>query len=243
MENIIFCDKNTEFQESILKEFSNIRNKYKIKTLTGDISKIRDSNICYFSPANSFLFFNGGVDAVYWNIFRDLQKTAQNQIKKYNHKTVLGRYYLPIGSAMMISVKDDLNPKFKYNYVVACPTMFRPQDVRGTRNVYWAFLAGLEEVIRYNQSVSKGKQIKTLVVPGLGTGYGKMTFQESAQQIREAFQNISQAKTTKFLQDPTIYWDEPNVDEQPNYYENACHRASPGATSVAGEPFSAPLLN
>ncbi len=220
MEYIIFCDIHQEFEEAIQKEFANVSTPIKIKAVADDISKLRGSNICYFSPANSFLFFNGGVDAIYWNMFRQLQKIAQRQIKKYNHKTTLGRYYLPIGSAMMVLVQDEQTPQYLYNYVVACPTMFQPQDIRGTKNVYWAFLAGLAEVERYNQACPQGKEIKVLIVPGLGTGYGKMTFEESAQQIKQAFLDYSKAKPTKFINDPTIYWDEPNRDEQPDYYEN-----------------------
>ena len=214
MNKIIFCDKTNEFCHTITQEFTDkiiINNKrsIEIKKYTGDIRELNDNNYGYFSPANSFLFFDGGVDKVYWKMFPNLQKSAQKLIRKYPMKTTLGRNYLPIGSALMIKVESNKN-----QYVVACPTMFRPQDIRGTRNVYYAFLAGLALIDKYNKSVSIGEQIQTLVCPGLGTGYGKMTFEESVKQIKEAFIDYFNGKTNdKLKNDNNIYLDEPNNNQ------------------------------
>ncbi len=222
MNKIIFCDRTSEFSEAITQEFSdkfviNNRKSIEIRKYTGDIQNLTGNNYAYFSPANSFLFFDGGVDKVYWKMFRDLQKSAQKLLLKYHKKTTLGRNYLPIGSSLIVEVDDQKN-----QYVIACPTMFRPQDIRGTRNVYYAFLAGLRVIDKYNSSINVDKQIRTLVCPGLGTGYGKMTFQDSAKQIKEAFvdylSNNLQIKDK--LDDIIAYIDEPNQEEQSNVYEN-----------------------
>lgn len=134
-------------------------------------------------------------------------------------KTTLGRHYLPIGSALMVPVEDINDVK---KYVVACPTMFRPQDINGTRNVYYAFLAGLALIDKHNSRVKDSEKIRTLVCPGLGTGYGKLSYEESAKQIREAFIDyfINYKNNDKMIEDYDIYLDEPNKDEQPNVYEN-----------------------
>lgn len=228
MNKIIFCDKTDKFANAINKEFTNIVNNEKynfltIDTHTANIEDLRGNNYAYFSPANSFLFFDGGIDAVYSKMFLYLQRNAQNLIKKYNIKTTLGRCYLPIGSSLLVSVYDRKikNENYKYQYVVACPTMFRPQDIRGTNNVYYAFLAGLALIYKYNSQQPNKRQIKTLVCPGLGTGYGKIKYEECAKQIRNAFIDYFDNKTNDKLQsDILIYLDEPNKDEQPNFYEN-----------------------
>lgn len=224
LDKIIFCDRTNEFSDVIVEEFSNysfkINRKLNIRKYTGDIKDLQGDNYCYFSPANSFLFFDGGVDKIYWKMFKELQKVAQKKLSEYPMKTTLGRNYLPIGSALMISVN---NEKYNNNYVIACPTMFRPQDIRGTQNVYYAFLAGINLIDKYNKYVSDEKKIRTLVVPGLGTGYGKMTFEDSAKQIKKAFIDYYENKMNndKMPNDYQIYMDEPNKNEQPNVYDNA----------------------
>ncbi len=223
MNKIIFCDRTNNFSNAITENFSqkftiNHSSHFEIRKYTGDIQDLVGNNYCYFSPANSFLFFDGGVDKVYWRMFPKLQKTAQKLLKNYDMKTSLGRNYLPIGSSLMVPV-EDLMQKYTNNYVVACPTMFRPQDIRGTRNVYYAFLAGIALIEKYNRL--NGDVIDTLVCPGLGTGYGKISFEESAKQIKEAFTDYFDGKINdKKPQDSNIYLDEPNIEEQPNVYEN-----------------------
>ena len=215
LKEITFFDKSHKFTDEIAKLFVNVKH-LQISRYEGDVRNLRDKNLCYFSPANSFLFFDGGIDAVYYNMFPEIQTRAQKQLSQLNKKTSLGRNYLPIGSAMMVRVD-----KKNKNYIVACPTMFRPQDIRGTRNVYWAFYAGLSLVNRYNGKVREGDRIRILAVPGLGTGYGKMTWKESAEQIYEAYQDYYEKKKrpldNKFVEYYKIYLDEPNREEKPNY--------------------------
>jgi O-acetyl-ADP-ribose deacetylase (regulator of RNase III) len=183
MNKIIFCDTSKEFENQINNQFINkieTKNKRNIEivTCTNDIQNIRGNNFAYFSPANSFLFFDGGIDAIYSKMFgKNLQCNAQKIIRNYDMKTTLGRNYLPIGSSLVINVDHKFN-----TYIIACPTMFRPQDIRGTRNVYYAFLAGLLLIDKFNMHQNNDRQIKTLVCPGLGTGYGKISFQESTEK-------------------------------------------------------------
>jgi O-acetyl-ADP-ribose deacetylase (regulator of RNase III) len=183
MEKIIFTDINKEFVNGATKYITCIKSK--IEYIHGDIRKLTRDNVAFFSPANSFLRFGGGVDYIYKTMFDDIQDNANTFLEQYTPcQCKSGQIYLPVGSSAIINVtiKDYNNV-----YVVACPTMFVPCDIQNTKNVYWAFLAGLHIIKEFNSKVSETKQIKTLICPGLGTGCGGLSGDESAIQIKEAF--------------------------------------------------------
>lgn len=200
MQDIIFCDINKNLEIEIEKQFPINNGKYHIEAVTKPIYNIIGNNMAYFSPANSFLTYGGGVDKVYRNMFPKLQNMAQNKLKTYNIMTKNGRYFLPLGSAMIIDLMNGY-------HIVSCPTMYIPQSIKGTHNVYWAFLAGLYCIEKYNKNVPVTKQIKTLVVPGLGTGIGSLTFSEAVTQMVNAFNDFLIGKNNfdKLSHDCTIY--------------------------------------
>lgn len=126
------------------------------------------------SPANSLLFFDGGVDAAYQAAFPNIQKDAQTLMKQFGIRTGLGRPYLPIGSAIRVKTGS-----IKCPYVIATPTMFLPEDVRRTQNVRHAFWAALRLKLEFGDS--------HLAVPCMGMGYGKLSADECAREIDTAF--------------------------------------------------------
>jgi O-acetyl-ADP-ribose deacetylase (regulator of RNase III) len=122
---------------------------------------------------------DGGVDAVYMEMFDGIQEKVMEDVKTHNLKTALGRHYQPIGSALVVEVKDD-------QYLISAPTMWLPEDVSKTRNAYWAFRAVLHLVDKANRKLPKKKKIKTIVCPGLCTGCGFMPSKIAATQIFQA---------------------------------------------------------
>lgn len=68
---------------------------------------------------------------------------------------------------------------------VAEPTMRVPEDVSGSVNAYLAFRAGLQAVLRHNQSASE--PIRSLLCPGLATEIGRMPAERAARQMYEAY--------------------------------------------------------
>ena len=216
MSKIIFCDASREFTTAIQNNIQsmNIQSPFEIEYYHGNVIDMKRDNMTFVSPANSFLFFDGGIDAAYSYIFRGLQKIAQSKLNKdIPYSTILGRKYLPIGSAMVVEVEN--------SKIIACPTMFRPQDIRGTRNVYYAILACLNVIRKYNYAVPDN-MIKTIVIPGMGTGYGKLTWDDRAKQILEAFRDfLNNIEYSDKSVDPYLWLNEPNKEEQPNYYENS----------------------
>src|SRR5262249_55714598 len=95
------------------------------------------------------------------------------------------RFYeeLPVGSATIIEMRSE-----RFRFLVMAPTMRVPSDSSGTINAYLAMRAALIAVLDYNKA-SAGR-IASLAVPGLCTGVGWMSPDESASQIRAAHDMI-----------------------------------------------------
>jgi O-acetyl-ADP-ribose deacetylase (regulator of RNase III) len=128
------------------------------------------------SPANSIGFMDGGIDIFYMQLFPGIQDRVQNRIKSFDITTHLGRYYLPIGSAVLVNTNDETCP------LLACvPTMFLPDDIRGLDNVYWG-IRGLLRLL--DTSITIGDIL--VAIPCMGTGVGKLSGETSAKQVNDA---------------------------------------------------------
>lgn len=125
------------------------------------------------SPANSFGFMDGGIDAVYSQLFPGIQQTIQGRIAQLGLKTKLGRPFLPIGSAIAVPTRQP-----QCTWLICAPTMQLPENVQGTINVFFAFSA-----ILYIQQQNPSWRI---ACPGLGTGVGKMSANAAVEQIEAA---------------------------------------------------------
>lgn len=206
MNKIVFCDLDKSFIDLIDVTFGKNYRGINIETHHGDVKQLFGDNIGYISPANSFLFFDGGIDAVYGRMFPKLQNDAQELVKQFGYTRTLKKYgnvenlhfmkeeyYLPVGSSLIVPVENVMS-RTKWNYIVACPTMYLPQKIKGTNNPYYATLAGLYAVNKYNKSVSDFMQIKTLICPGMGTGVGGIPFGESIKQIKFALDHFIDKK-------------------------------------------------
>lgn len=156
------------------------------------IKKYRIS--CIVSPANSLGFMDGGIDAVFMKWFPGIQKTVQGKIKEHNLKTALGRYCLPVGSAQIVGTNSRFCP-----LLISAPTMFLPEDIRETRNAYYAFLAilfVLKRWMTYDNIV--------IAVPGLGTGIGKLSGKKFGAQVQQAFEDFFNKTFQEIYKDPEI---------------------------------------
>lgn len=207
LEQIIFCDLTYTFTAQLQDQFKFDRFPIKINYYTGNI---RDMNVppnsCYLSPANSFGYMDGGIDAVYSIMFPGIQKLVQERIKSYPYKTRLGLSYLPIGSSLLIDLNllnsrremktvplDNDQANESNCFLISAPTMWRPQDVSMTNNAYYAMLSTLSLIRKYNETALPTRQIKTLICPGLCTGYGKMSYKQSVEQITQAMVEFLQS--------------------------------------------------
>jgi len=167
----------------------------------------------YVSPANSLCFMDGGIDyALSRQVFPGIEPLVKQQVRALGRQTLLGRHYLPIGSSIILDPQQTQQPK---KSLVVAPTMLLPQAVPDTRNAYYATMAVL-----YNILVNRGENLSDvdILMTSFCCGYGKMNESESIQQITNGirdymtYQPIWTAKN--------IVLAEPNLWEQPKYYQN-----------------------
>ena len=138
------------------------------------------------SPANSFGFMDGGIDAIYLSYFGfDLQQKVRRQIFDFHNGELI------IGQADVVETND-----VKIPFLIAAPTMRVPMILTDTVNPYLAARAVF--ILISEGTFSSGsltgekisEHIKTVAFPGLGTGVGRVGFNTCAHQVRVAIDDI-----------------------------------------------------
>ena len=99
--------------------------------------------------------------------------------------------------------------------MVVSPTMLLPQNVSNTKNAYYATMAVL-----YNVLVNRKEKIEDvdILFTSFCCGYGKMTEEDSIQQMLEGIKDYRDYTPTIIYKNIIIH--EPNLREQPKYYQN-----------------------
>ena len=104
------------------------------------------------SPANSFGFMDGGIDAVFtYQLGPQVQTAVQSQIAR----DWAGE--LPVGQALIVSTGRAEIP-----FCISAPTMRSPSVVANTVNAYLALRAALLAVLAHNEA-GNAAQIKTVL--------------------------------------------------------------------------------
>lgn len=200
---IIFISLSEQFIEKI-KQYGFEAKKIKIQDYIPKLHK----KTYYVSPANSLCFMDGGIDyALSRIVFPGIETEVKNIVKQLNITSLVGKYYLPIGSSIII---DKGNKS-----LVISPTMLLPQNVSTTKNVYYATMAVL-----YNILINKKEKIEDvdILLTSFCCGYGKMEEECSIQQMVEGIRDYSKYMPKIVNQNIIIYED--NLYNQPKYYQN-----------------------
>jgi O-acetyl-ADP-ribose deacetylase (regulator of RNase III) len=138
------------------------------------------------SPANSFGFMDGGVDAAYLRYFgREIQDRVRSRIVEKYHGE------LPVGTADVVETGDQRIP-----FLIVAPTMRVPMVLQDSVNAYLAARAVL--LLVKHGTFSAGSEaerpiagrIERIAFPGLGTGVGKLGPNTCARQVRAAIDDI-----------------------------------------------------
>jgi len=138
------------------------------------------------SPANSFGFMDGGLDAIYMNYFGE---QIQTRVRKHIYEFHNGE--LIVGSADIIESGDKKIP-----FLIIAPTMRVPMNLHESVNPYLAARAifVLLKHGKFKGGNLDGKRIDSRVfkiaIPGLGTGVGKVRAMICAKQVRRAMDDI-----------------------------------------------------
>lgn len=170
---IILGDKNPDLIEAWTKHFQGLENV-----------EVRGGNILFakadalVSPANSFGFMDGGID---WSISEMMQWKIQPIVQEVIRKKHDGE--LLVGAAEIVETGNE-----QFRYLVCAPTMRVPQNVADSLNAFLAMRAVLLAISKFN--TTHGAPIKSVAVPGLATGVGKMPYDRCAKQMRAAFDHV-----------------------------------------------------
>ena len=166
-------DRNGRVADRLAYHFHRVAN---VEVVHGDLLDLDCQAIV--SPANSFGDMSGGIDKAIDDFHRG---EAQSRVVAAIREQFFGE--LPVGSAIVVSV-----PSKRFPFVVAAPTMRIPGSVKGSLNAYLSMRSALVSVMRYNAGASP--PIRSLAVPGLGTGVGGMDADEAAEQMRAAYDSV-----------------------------------------------------
>jgi O-acetyl-ADP-ribose deacetylase (regulator of RNase III) len=138
------------------------------------------------SPANSFGYMDGGIDLVYSNFFGwDLEERLKHLL--------VDRHYgeLPVGQAVIVATNHQSIP-----FLISAPTMRVPSSIAKTVNAYLAFRAALMAVLAHNER--EQAPIRSVLVPGLGTGVGGMPPPRAARQMKIAYRAIFKREAVRY---------------------------------------------
>ena len=142
------------------------------------------------SPANSFGFMDGGIDRLYLEQFgHSLQDRVQTQIKQDHAGELL------VGAATIVETHDKTIP-----FLIAAPTMRVPLALESSINPFLAARAVF--LLIRDGMIPSGKyagepvrdHVKTVSLPGLGTGVGRVPPVQCAKQVRAAIEDIVMEK-------------------------------------------------
>lgn len=138
------------------------------------------------SPANSFGFMDGGIDALYLEHFgAKLQLRLRRSIHDNHHGELL------VGAAEIIETDNQHIP-----FLIAAPTMRVPMTLVESVNPYLAaralFLLLKHGTFNDGPSVDRpiSESVSTVALPGLGTGVGGVGPNTCAHQVRTAIDDV-----------------------------------------------------
>ena len=145
-----------------------------VQIVRGDICETSCDAIV--SPANSFGFMDGGLD---WQLSEkfgwDLQAEVQQAIRARPLKELL------VGEAIIVSTGSREIP-----WLISAPTMRVPMNIKATVNAYLAMKAILAAVAAHGDV----PPIRSVAIPGLGTGVGGLEPESCASQMYQAYKEI-----------------------------------------------------
>lgn len=138
------------------------------------------------SPANSFGFMDGGIDALYVQAFGP-------EIQARVRRAIYERHYgeLLVGAAEIVETDHAHIP-----YLIAAPTMRVPTILRDSVNPYLAARAALL-LVRFGtftegdyEGAPIADVVHTVAFPGMGTGVGRVSPAICARQMRVAIEDV-----------------------------------------------------
>jgi O-acetyl-ADP-ribose deacetylase (regulator of RNase III) len=138
------------------------------------------------SPANSYGWMRGGIDAVYAREFPSAEQHVRSAVLAYHGGE------LPVGQALIVST-DAESPA----WLISAPTMREPGSVLPPDTVH-PYLAAravfrLWSDGRLEDDRPVRQVVRTIALPGLGTGVGGVAPETCARQVMAAWDEVFDA--------------------------------------------------
>lgn len=135
---------------------------------------------CAVSPANSYGFMDGGIDAAYRAFFgAAIEQTVQDAV------TGRPEGHLPVGASLVVRTGHKRVP-----FMIVAPTMTVPEQVESS-NCYRAMRAILRIA---GTDAEVGRDV---YCPGLATGVGMVPPENAAAMMAEAYRDWRNATGTR----------------------------------------------
>jgi O-acetyl-ADP-ribose deacetylase (regulator of RNase III) len=135
------------------------------------------------SPANSFGLMRGGIDAVYSTAWPAIEQRVRSAVLAFHGGE------LPVGEAVVVPTGA-----VKPGWLISSPTMREPSTVLPADTVH-PYLAAravfrLWSGGRVEDGRPVGRVIRSIAVPGLGTGVGGVSPATCARQVAAAWDEL-----------------------------------------------------
>jgi O-acetyl-ADP-ribose deacetylase (regulator of RNase III) len=135
------------------------------------------------SPANSYGWMRGGVDAVYARALPEVEQRVRSAVLAYHGGE------LPVGQAVVVPTGEP-----RPAWLISAPTMREPGErlPAGTVHPYLAARAvfRLWRDGKLEQGTRVHRVVKTIALPGLGTGIGGVAPETCARQVSAAWTEV-----------------------------------------------------
>jgi len=138
------------------------------------------------SPANSFGFMNGGID---FSISKHLGWHIEKKVQQRIRDDFFGE--LLIGQSLIVETDHE-----KFPWLISAPTMRTPMTILRRPNVYLAMKAILTlwQYGKLEDGSPVREKVKSIAIPGLGTGVGQVPTLICARQMRLAWEDVTTEK-------------------------------------------------
>ncbi|GAB2980518.1 macro domain-containing protein [Amycolatopsis acidiphila] len=135
------------------------------------------------SPANSYGWMRGGIDAVYARAFPEVEQNVRSAVLAYHGGE------LPIGEAVIVPTGVPAPA-----WLISAPTMREPGE-RLPEDTVHPYLAARAVFLqwrdgRLEHGVGVRSVVETIAMPGLGTGVGGLSPETCARQVAAAWGEV-----------------------------------------------------
>ena len=170
---VVLGDLNPDVARAMSEAFADVGS---VEVVCGNLLDLTCDAIV--SPANSFGNMGGGIDKAIDDFY---EGQAQSAVMLAIREQFYGE--LPVGVAMIVEMHTS-----RWPFVIVSPTMRMPGNIAGSINAYLSMRAVFVAILKHNRS--NASKIKSVAIPGLGTGVGGLNYADAASQMRAAYDNV-----------------------------------------------------